>query len=137
MGINQNPYVGIAPITKALKEAAKTSDKALAEIVKRKAQEYVPKDSHDLKNSAGKRRVKDDQWIVFFDEEYAAVQHEGKWVTGPLAGVEIKNYTTSGTGSKYLEKAIKEVADEYPRLVAGEIKKIKNIGGKGSIGGKI
>jgi hypothetical protein len=40
--------------------------------------------------------------VVGFNTVYAAVMHEGGWQSGPLAGVQIKNYHEAGSGKFYL-----------------------------------
>ena len=50
---------------------------------------------------------------VGFNTVYAAVMHEGRWRTGPLAGVEIKNYREPGSGKYYLLTPLQEHREEY------------------------
>jgi hypothetical protein len=41
--------------------------------------------------------------VSFGPDEIAVPQHEGTWASGPNAGIRIRNYSTPGTGPKYLE----------------------------------
>ena len=50
---------------------------------------------------------------VGFNTVYAAVQHEGRWETGPLAGVEIAHYTEPGSGRYYLLTPLQSHGEEY------------------------
>jgi hypothetical protein len=52
---------------------------------------------------------------VGFNTVYAAVQHEGRWETGPLAGVEIQKYTTPGSGKFFLLEKMARYHDRYIR----------------------
>lgn len=58
------------------------------------------------------------QGKVNVDQVYAAVQHEGYWKTGPLAGVVIRNHPRGG-GSKFLAEPLFENAADYMRRLAG------------------
>lgn len=59
---------------------------------------------------------------VSFPGPYAAAQHEGGWVSGPLAGHRIKRWTTGGTGPKFLQGPLTEGEAEYlERLAAGTL----------------
>jgi len=50
---------------------------------------------------------------VGFNKPYAAVQHEGTWQTGPLAGVQIVNYTEPSSGPKFLESKMAAHGERY------------------------
>lgn len=50
---------------------------------------------------------------VGFNTVYAAPMHEGRWETGPLAGVEVKVYKEPGSGKFFLSKKIAEHGPEY------------------------
>lgn len=55
---------------------------------------------------------------VGFNTAYAAVMHEGRWETGPLAGKEIQNYSEPGSGKYYLSRPLEENGEEYIRNAA-------------------
>lgn len=48
-----------------------------------------------------------------FNTVYAAVQHEGRWQTGPLAGVEITHWSEPGSGPYYLLRPLQEHGTLY------------------------
>jgi len=50
---------------------------------------------------------------VGFNTEYAAVMHEGRWETGPLAGVEVRNWTTPGSGPHFLSSKLQRHRRDY------------------------
>jgi hypothetical protein len=50
---------------------------------------------------------------VGFNKVYAAAQHEGGWISGPLAGVQIQKYTEPSSGAKFIEKKIATKSDDY------------------------
>lgn len=54
---------------------------------------------------------------VVVDQVYAAAQHEGYWVTGPLAGHVIRNHPRGGQ-AKFLEEPLFEKAEDYMRNLA-------------------
>jgi hypothetical protein len=56
--------------------------------------------------------------VGFSPGRIAGPQHLGGWITGPLAGVRIKNYTTPGTGPRYLEDVLLENFERWYREVA-------------------
>lgn len=58
------------------------------------------------------------QGKVRVDQVYAAVQHEGYWKTGPLAGVVIRNHPRGGQ-AKYLQEPLFDQASEYMQRLAG------------------
>lgn len=55
---------------------------------------------------------------VVFDGPYAAYQHEGMRADGSHV---VKNYTTAGTGAKYLETKLVTHRDKYLGIIAGEM----------------
>jgi len=55
---------------------------------------------------------------VSYPGPYAASQEAGFWVTGPLAGVHIRKYTTPGTGPHFLSQPLMEHATEYMQRLA-------------------
>lgn len=59
--------------------------------------------------------------IVGYNTPYAAYQHEGVREDGTH---QVENYSHSGTGAKFLEKAMAENADSYMAIVAAEVKKV-------------
>lgn len=55
---------------------------------------------------------------VTFNTAYAAVMHEGGWLTGRLAGVRIKNWSTPGSGPKFIEGKLRAYKAVYLELFA-------------------
>ena len=54
------------------------------------------------------------------DQVYAAAQHQGYWVTGPLAGHVIRNHSQGGQ-AKFLEQPLFDHAADYMRNIADGI----------------
>lgn len=50
---------------------------------------------------------------VGFNTVYAAVMHEGRWETGPLAGVEIQNWSEPGSGKFFLLEKMMRHREDY------------------------
>ena len=50
---------------------------------------------------------------VGFNTVYAAALHEGRWATGPLAGVVITNWSEKGSGKGYLIRSLRAHRNEY------------------------
>lgn len=60
---------------------------------------------------------------VVFDEVYAAAQHEGAPEGNPnWAHLAELTYTTPGTGSKFLERPLTELAPRYEAAMAAAVK---------------
>ena len=57
---------------------------------------------------------------VTVDQVYAAPQHEGYWVTGPLAGHVIRNHPRGGQ-AKFLEQPLFEKAEDYMHNLADSV----------------
>lgn len=57
---------------------------------------------------------------VLVNQAYAAPNHAGFWVTGPLAGHVIKNHPQGGQ-SHYLSEPLFAKAPEYMRLIAAQL----------------
>lgn len=60
------------------------------------------------------------QGTVIFDGPYAAYQHEGMRRDGTHV---VKNYTTPGTGAKYIEAKLHGHPQKYIQIVAESIKR--------------
>lgn len=58
--------------------------------------------------------------VVTVDQLYAAAQHEGHWVTGPLAGHVIRQHPRGGQ-AKFLEQPLFEKADDYMHNLADAV----------------
>ncbi len=54
---------------------------------------------------------------VVVNQVYARAQHESNWVTGPMAGVQIRTYHRGG-GPKYLEAPLFSGLDQFLRHIA-------------------
>jgi len=48
-----------------------------------------------------------------FNSPYGAVMHEGRWETGRLAGIEVKHWTTPGSGKHFLSSKLQLHRQEY------------------------
>lgn len=106
-------------------EGAKLAVEFSANDVNARAIPLTPMLTGHLRGSAVTEVVEDDarefRMEVSFNTPYAAAQHEGGWVTGPNAGVRIKNYTTPGTGPKYLESPLKAMLPRYRDVIGKSV----------------
>lgn len=59
--------------------------------------------------------------VSFAPGRIAGPQHLGGWITGPLAGVRIKHWTTPGTGPGYLVDPLLENGERYFAEIAREV----------------
>lgn len=59
--------------------------------------------------------------VSFSPDKIAVPQHEGTWKTGPLAGVQIRHWTTPGTGPGYLLDPLLESVESYFREIARDV----------------
>ena len=60
---------------------------------------------------------------VAFNTDYAAAQHEGFAVMPDGRRIEFRDYTTAGTGAKFLEAPMARNNELYMGIVAGEVRK--------------
>ena len=85
----------------------------------------VPIKDHDLKTSGIADKDKEG-WYTAYNIEYATYQHEGMRVDGSRV---VKNYTTPGRKSKYLEDPIKTNYSKWRKIAKNsleyEIKRVK------------
>ena len=58
---------------------------------------------------------------IRYDLPYAAPMHNGFWVTGPLAGVHVRNWTQPGSGPHWLSEKLRRFRQKYINLAAAEI----------------
>lgn len=108
-------------ILQRVRAAAEIAVDELADRVHGEAVQLAPLETGRLRESARVDTERDDEngyrREVSFNTPYAAVQHEGGWETGPLAGHRIRRYTTPGTGPKYLEAPLKRaIPDLEPHI---------------------
>jgi hypothetical protein len=73
------------------------------------------------------------QVTVGFNTPYAAVQHEGEWKSGPLAGVQIENYTEPCSGAKFIEQKLADGGDDYFEAFIAPIRTVHGGAGAGVI----
>jgi hypothetical protein len=59
--------------------------------------------------------------VSFSPQKIAVPQHRGTWMSGPLAGVVIKHWTTPGTGPGYLVDPLLENGERYFAEIAREV----------------
>jgi hypothetical protein len=113
-------------IMQRVRAAAEIAVDELADRVHGEAVELAPLETGRLRESARVDTDQDDERgyrrEVSFNTPYAAVQHEGRWETGPLAGREIRHYTTPGTGPKYLEAPLKRAIPDVEPHIARRVR---------------
>ena len=61
---------------------------------------------------------------VIFDLPYAAAMHAGGWVSGPLAGVYVRNWSEPGSGPFWLSEKLRRFRQKYLNIAAGVIRKV-------------
>jgi len=72
---------------------------------------------------SGQIRVGKDQVDVVFDLPYAAPMHAGRWETGPLAGISVRNWSEAGSGPGFLGEKLRRFRDKYAKLIVDTIRK--------------
>jgi hypothetical protein len=60
---------------------------------------------------------------VLFDIPYAAPMHAGAWVTGPMAGVMVRNWSEPGSGPFWLSEKLRRFRVKYVQRATVEIAK--------------
>ena len=73
---------------------------------------------------AGQVRLGTDQADVAFDVVYAAPMHAGRWQTGPLAGVSVRNWSEPGSGPGFLGEKLRRFRDKYVQTIVRTIQKV-------------
>lgn len=58
-----------------------------------------------------------------YNTVYAAVMHEGRWETGPLAGVTIRHWTEPGSGPGFILQKLQRHGREYIEVWADKIRR--------------
>jgi len=58
-----------------------------------------------------------------YNTEYAAVMHEGRWETGPLAGVIIRNWSEPGSGPGFILLKLQRHGREYIEVWADKVRR--------------
>ena len=72
----------------------------------------------------GQVQLGTDQAKVVFDSVYAAVMHAGRWQTGPLAGVSVRNWSEPGSGPGWLGEKLRRFRDKYVKTIVDTIRKV-------------
>ena len=73
---------------------------------------------------AGQVRLGTDQADVAFDVVYAAPMHAGRWQTGPLAGVSVRNWSEPGSGPFFLGEKLRRFRAKYVQTIVRTIQKV-------------
>ena len=60
---------------------------------------------------------------VVFDLPYAAPMHAGRWVTGPMAGVMVKNWSEPGSGPFWLSEKLRRFRQKYVDLATSTLRR--------------
>jgi len=61
---------------------------------------------------------------VVFDMPYAAPMHAGSWVTGPLAGVQVHNWSEPGSGPFWLSEKLRRFRTKYVLLATDTLRRV-------------
>ena len=69
-------------------------------------------------------RLGTDQADVAFDVVYAAPMHAGRWQTGPLAGVSVRNWSEPGSGPFFLGEKLRRFRAKYVQTIVRTIQKV-------------
>lgn len=59
-----------------------------------------------------------------FNTVYAAVMHEGRWQTGPMAGVEIRNWSEPNSGKFFLSAKLAANGEKYVGVAVEEARRM-------------
>lgn len=116
----------MSELGKQLEDAAQSTVVTMAQVMIGRAVKNAPVDEGTLRDSALATTVSDGTTttaVLSFNTPYAAVQHEGGWKTGPMAGTSIKNHPKGG-GSKYLERAVKDLTPKYVALLQKRVDEV-------------
>jgi len=97
------------------KEVVRTAKKIRMDValdIRQKSVDVAPKDKGVLRQNSGTRDFPNYSEVFYggMASQYAIYQHEGMRADGTHV---VKNYTTPGTGRKFLENTILENLPEY------------------------
>jgi hypothetical protein len=86
---------------------------AAGQFVKAESVDITPAEFGNLRNSAGSKPIGPLSVAVYYTQSYAPYVHEMP---------EHNNYTTPGTGPKFLERAVKENVPTILQIIANRAK---------------
>lgn len=110
----------ISSFTKKVHTASQRAENALADQIISDSRQYVPKDQNTLRDSA---RIEHDNGgtQVTYNTPYAAYQYYGCWPDGSHV---IKNHSTAGTVTKWIEHAKAMNKDKWLRVAQNAIREL-------------
>lgn len=95
-----------------LKKASRAAENAIADQIIADCRAYVPKQENTLRDSARVEHENNGTQVVY-ETPYAAYQYYGCWPDGSHV---IKNHTTAGTTTRWIEHAKASNADKWQRV---------------------
>lgn len=84
----------------------------MARAVEGASRPKTPRDRGDLRREVSAKKVKQGQYEVVWNKEYAQAQE-----AGVINGSKIRNYTTPGTGPGFAEYGIRKVTADAERYL--------------------
>lgn len=103
-----------------LHRASERAQNAVADQIISDCHQFVPKDQNTLRDSARIEHENGGTQVVY-DTPYAAYQYYGCW---PDGSHQIKNHTTSGTTTKWIEHAKAQNKDKWLRVAQNAMREL-------------
>ena len=103
-----------------LHRASERAQNAVADQIIADCRQFVPKDQGILNKMAGIEHEHGGTQVVY-DTPYAAYQYYGCW---PDGSHEIKNHTTAGTTTKWIEHAKAQNNDKWLRVAQNAMREL-------------
>lgn len=103
-----------------VKKASLAAENALADQIISDSRQYVPKQENTLRDSARVEHENNGTQVVY-ETPYAAYQYYGCWPDGSHV---IKNHTTAGTVTRWIEHAKAHNADKWLRVAQNAVRKL-------------
>ena len=103
-----------------VKKASRAAENALADQIISDSRQYVPKQENTLRDSARVEHENNGTQVVY-ETPYAAYQYYGCWPDGSHV---IKNHTTTGTVTRWIEHAKAHNADKWLRVAQNAVRKL-------------
>ena len=103
-----------------VRKASREAENAIADQIISDCRQYVPKQENTLRDSARVEHENNGTQVVY-ETPYAAYQYYGCWPDGSHV---IKNHTTTGTVTRWIEHAKAHNADKWLRVGQNAVRKL-------------
>ena len=104
-----------------VKKASRAAENALADQIISDSRQYVPSDGENTLRDSARVEHENNGTQVVYETPYAAYQYYGCWPDGSHV---IRNHTTAGTVTRWIEHAKAHNADKWLRVAQNAVRKL-------------